>query len=248
MSVSTHIPLEGACNVRHLGGYPTRDDGKTRMFALMRGESPARLTDRDVTMLIKLGIRTVIDLREYDEIAREPGPFASVPTISLHSIPLMGFDVSPAAMDQRDMRDVYLHILENRKPAVRQFFQTVLSANCGIFFHCTAGKDRTGVLAALLLLLAGVLPGTVVEEYCYTQTLLAPWLAEQRALHGGEERQYEANPEYIRTVLKRIQEKYHGIAGYLQSAGLSAAELAAVRGRLLEGTGVVRTIGAEKSA
>lgn len=236
--ITSHIPLEGACNARDLGGYPALH-GQTRKYAFIRCESPVNLTDADTVLLLKLGIRMVIDLRSREEIEEEPNPFARVPTISLHSIPVLGFNPTPGLMNAIDMRDLYIHMLDDCQEAFAKIFCTMICAGRGVLFHCTTGKDRTGVLAAILLLLASVPEDIVVTEYCYTQVLLKPWVERKCVNSGGRSLKnaavtHASDPAYIKAAINRIIGYYDGAAGYLTHIGLTFEEINTLRRRILE--------------
>jgi protein-tyrosine phosphatase len=236
MKTNTHIPLIGLCNARHLGGYRTENGQKTRDYAFIRCESPVRASAFDIRALLGLGIDTVIDMRNADETERERNPFASASCVQYMHIPLAREDMLPSALDgAADMGAFYVRMLEERKEAVQAVFLQMLYAKHGVLFHCTAGKDRTGLISALLLLLAGVATPVVVEEYAITNLLLAPWINIQRKELGNaiEPDCFTAKPAYIRTAITHIAEHYGDVQAYLLSAGLKPWQCTALKDRMI---------------
>ena len=134
---------------------------------------------------------------------------------------------------------VYQRMLESGRNAYRTLFETIAETEDGVLFHCAAGKDRTGVAAALMLGLAGVEPETIVDDYRISFDLLAPllteWLPKMAERGIDEERGRKlmaSNPEDMAATLEHIDALYGSAAGYLESIGLSPAAMSAARARL----------------
>ena len=176
MADSTHIPLEGALNLRDLGGYAA-DGGHVRRGIVFRSDNLNTLTDVDLETFDRLGIRSVFDFRGPREIEQQPSRLW--PSVSNHvNLPITGDTVQEKTFIERvisgELREIkvddiganYVTILENRGDR----FATVLasiasSAHRPILFHCTAGKDRTGLAAALIHGLCGVSRDDIVHDY-----------------------------------------------------------------------------------
>lgn len=241
-NIDAHIPFSGLINARHLGGYHTTDGGITKKEAFIRCENPYKLTAEDLDLLYNLGIRRVIDLRSPEEVSAAPNPMAEDNRFTYKNIPVFSEDASPEALTKSGipMGDLYVYMIEERKPAFREIFAEILRSEGGVLYHCSAGKDRTGVLSALLLLLAGVDEETVVQEYCYTQVLLAPLVAElKKSINADISEEYAdemlcAYPEFIRTAIMYLKKNYINAEGYLKALGFSKTEIDALKGRLLE--------------
>ena len=237
--ISSYIALQGACNARDLGGYETKD-GLTARYAFFRCESPAGLTEADISLLLGLGLAAVIDLRGRPEIEREPGPFIDLDEVQWHNFPLFDGNLPPHVRETGNMGDFYIHMLESAGNGFAAIFRAILAARGGVLFHCSAGKDRTGLVAALLLLNAGVAREMVITEYCYTDALLGAWVEAQTKLaesrgHALNTRLLEANRAYIETALDHLDCRYGGADGYLAAIGLTEDERAALRTRVLGG-------------
>ncbi len=167
------LSLAGASNFRDLGGYPTTDGRLTRWGRLFRSDSLHELTPADLGVLAGLGLRGVIDLRTETELERTGrGPLADASLTFLHapvvrveggeSVGAPSFDDEPGAR--------YLWYLEEGRGTLAAAIEMVATPDhLPLVFHCTAGKDRTGVLAALVLELLGVEQEVIVADYLLTE-------------------------------------------------------------------------------
>ncbi len=239
-TIQSHLPLEGLANARHLGGYPA-EGGLTKERAYVRCENPGRVTAADRDALYRFGVRLVIDLRSPEEIDKEADLLAEDSRFQYLSLPVFSADASPAALaaETFDMGALYVHMLRDRGEVFQKILRAVLGTEGVVLFHCTAGKDRTGVLAALLLLAAGVDRETVVAEYAYTGELLRPLLDKLREgmpEGAGRERaeaMLAADPAYIETLIDDL-DTHGGAKNYLRSLGFSAEEIDALNRRLID--------------
>ena len=244
------ISLEGADNVRDLGGLPVAGGGRTRFGRLLRSGTLQDLTAADVAHLVNsIGVRTVVDLRLHDEAAREGSALSGIPAV--HRIPLplwsAGNVRSDAVADAReiDVLDHYLAFLagsaENIVSAARVFAE---DANLPVVFHCAAGKDRTGVLAAVVLDAIGVTSEAIVADYALTTERLAQIRARlaqfetYRTMMAAASRRIKgsgtADPDSMAAFLGQLRERHGGGRGFLAAHGMSDSELAALRAVLVE--------------
>lgn len=214
-----HLRWPSCLNVRDLGGYATADGATTRWRAFVRADTLSGLTERGRAALEAYGIRTIIDLRIPVEVRDDPGPFAEHDTIAVHNLPLDPNDraVSKAVSAYRGaglstMVAVNAALLDVSREQVAAIMRTIATAPAGgVLFHCHAGRDRTGLIAALLLGLAGVPTEAIVEDYA---------------------RSYNAMASTMTLTLHHIEETYGGVAGYLRAIGLSEQEIALLHQRL----------------
>jgi protein tyrosine/serine phosphatase len=240
------LAWEGCLNARDLGGYDTADGRQTRWGAVVRSDSPAGLTPAGRAALAGYGVRAIIDLRLGDEIARSPNPFAEPGD---HGIAYRNLSViDPAAgypPGTLTLAENYLWMLDRFGGFVAEVLAAIAAApEGGVLVHCAAGKDRTGLISALLLGLVGVPAETIAADYALTAELLRPrdqeWLE-----HGPGERadreamlaRYAATAEVMLEVLRGLDERHGGVEGYLRAAGATPADLERVRARLLAGDG-----------
>jgi protein-tyrosine phosphatase len=178
VAAERRLRFEGVLNFRDLGGYPTADGKRVRWGQVYRSDGLHQMTTADLLMFESIGIRVVYDLRGSAERSMSPNPVESV-VIEVVSQP--AGQESPrlvrgsTKLDAEQMlRDVYIGMLANSAPRFGQLF-TALAASEGLpaVFHCAAGKDRTGMSAALLLTALGVDRDTVLDDY----ELTARWRA-----------------------------------------------------------------------
>ena len=184
-----------ACyNARDIGGYPVGAEQQTRWRAITRADNLHRLTPGGQAALRDYGVRTVIDLRLADELQRHPNPFADQQTSSdmprYLNLPLHDPEAN-AAMDLAELTEgEYIVILERSKPLIAAVIQAVADGleEGGVVVHCHGGKDRTGIVVALLLTIAGVPRETIIEDYTLSEAQLEPvhtaWLERTEPYPG----------------------------------------------------------------
>jgi protein-tyrosine phosphatase len=231
------LEFPGLANVRDLGGYPTRDGGVTRRHSLVRADDLWQLTPEGLDALASYGIRTVLDLRWPEEAARNPNPVPrALPEVRFLHISLLTHTEDEWRLRSRDVaKELWKCTVLGR---VRQELRQVLAAIAGaapegLLFHCVAGKDRTGLIAALLLALADVEPATIASDYAQSgPNLRATYLA--RYADADPERILEALrcPEQGAYNMLNFLDQAGGIRAYLRDIGLSDGQVTALRARL----------------
>ncbi len=237
-----HLPLEGTYNVRDIGGYPTHDGRTTRWGMLFRADNLHRLTPDGQTALLERGVRTVLDLRRSDELQAAPDVFATVSHVQYRHLSLLTDSPPVARGNPAPLVETYRRILDERQDQV----STVLSALAApgglpAIVHCTAGKDRTGVIVALMLALAGVPAATIVADYALTAMYLGGEFMQetrQRILKRGYTwEQYQplvtCPPENMQTTLRYLDETYGGVEPYLRRIGLHEEQISRLQQALV---------------
>ena len=234
------LRLEVAHNVRHIGGYTT-SHGRTTSDAIVRSAGLHRLTLAGVGHLADAGIRTVVDLRSTVERQRDVTPDLSTAGIAHVIAPVFEQDHSPVGMDAEfpGYAVVYQRMLVSGRNAYRTLFEVLAESPDGVLFHCAAGKDRTGVAAALMLGLAGVDSETIVEDYQVSYELLRPLLDEwlpkmaERGIDAERAQKLMASPaEDMRATLEHIETTFGSAEGYLRDIGLSSSAIDAAKARI----------------
>jgi protein-tyrosine phosphatase len=241
---------DGCLNVRDLGGLPTQDGGETTFGAIVRADSVRQLSDEGWQALVDHGVRTVIDLRGDHELAEDPP--AELPVDLVH-VPFMeaneaewegiGAELDAAVAAAPDVststRDVYLIFLERFRSNAAAAVRAVADAPPGgIVIHCAGGKDRTGLLAAFLLHLAGVADGEIAADYALSEERLRPrhekWFAAAETEEELERlRRISQTPAASMVgVFDELERRYGGVEQYLRGAGVTDEELELVRARL----------------
>jgi protein-tyrosine phosphatase len=234
-------------NVRDLGGHATEDGDETRFGAIVRADSVASLTDEGWRQALDYGVRTVIDLRMQAE--RDADPPRDLPIETLH-LPAFGdwddsveaeIDAVAAAETDTASRTaaVYLEFLERFRPNFARAVSAVGSAPDGaVIVHCQGGKDRTGLVAAILLRLAGVGIDAIAKDYALSEVHLAPRLEQWLAAAADDEerervRQTSATPApSMQRVLVELERRYGDVAAYLEAGGASPQDVERARARL----------------
>ncbi|MHB8330204.1 MAG: tyrosine-protein phosphatase [Acidimicrobiales bacterium] len=174
---SRHIALRGCCNFRDLGGYPTADGRRTCWRRLFRADGLAWLTDGDLEILTELGVRSVIDLRTPLEMETRGRFRDDVDGVAYHHLPLTdtlpGEEQVPAWDDTAFVSSRYATMLRDGADTVTRAVTMLADAdNLPAVFHCSVGKDRTGVLSAVVLGLLGVPDEVIVEDYALSASAM----------------------------------------------------------------------------
>jgi protein-tyrosine phosphatase len=238
---------DGCLNVRDLGGFATEDGGRTRLGRIVRADSIRLLTEAGWEAAVTYGIRTALDLRFDDELADDPPGELPIDVVHLS---LLGepdeerwreLDRRAAAIGDPAgaTRMVYLEALEEHHARFAAAIGAVAdAAPGGVLVHCVGGKDRTGLLSALLLRLADVGVGDIARDYSLSAGYLAP--RHERWLAGAQD---DAERERIRRisatpgtamlgVLEELERRHGSAAGYLREGGATDETLARARARL----------------
>ncbi len=238
------IILDGAVNFRDLGGYLTESGASiTRWRTLFRADGLGELTVGDYTVLRDLGIRTVVDLRAHDE--RERGQFDIVAhPVEYHHIPFIETIPDPEEFDRRPdlLEGQYLDMLDNARTEIRQALEVLSDPHAlPAVFHCTAGKDRTGLLSAIVLSLLGIPEETVVADYALSQEAMGGLkekivrkYPDSADLLNSIEGVFSADPAKMRTLLSYVHEHYGSVERYVASIGAGPSVVAGLRAALLE--------------
>ena len=243
------IELDGAVNVRDLGGLPTDDGRTTAAGALLRSDNLQGLSDKDVRRLVDdHGVQTVLDLRTPTEVRLEgPGPLVAegLRHINLDLIPTWDEDAVPDRIvpheqrEEGDLSHFYLTYLEQMPQSVVEALRVIAEPRSGsVVVHCAAGKDRTGVIVALALYVAGVQRDEIVADYALTgerieairdRLLASPTYAEDMKSRPIDDMRPHALS--MRHFLDRVDE-LGGVEAWLTAHGFGADEQAALRARL----------------
>ena len=231
------LGLPGARNVRDLGGYPTEDGRRTRWRTLYRADSLHRLSPESQLALVASGVRTVVDLRRDDEVEESPNPFASSDDVRYVRISLQDEPLD-ALGGIASLKELYQSILEGRQSQIVDVFRALVAPGAlPAVFHCTAGKDRTGIVAALLLGAVGVPEAHVVSDYVLSVDCLGDtFLDDARAFVAKRGWSWEqmgflwsCTPDLILGALRHLGQRYDGTRPYLLAAGITESEIALLR-------------------
>jgi len=245
------IPLDGTLNTRDIGGWPVDSGtgGHVRYRVIYRSDTLDRLSPRDVGHFVRAGVQTVIDLRAEDErhgAGHLAGGLAPAGA-TVHSFPLYDrvsagtLFVPTAEGISHPLEAFYRAILVRHADAIRSVIEILADpANLPAMVHCTAGKDRTGMVVALLLSVAGVDDETIVNDYALTgANLTEEWMESRR----GDAARYgmtwealkpalETAPEAMRVTLAHVRAEFGSAADYLVSIGVPPESVSRIRANL----------------
>jgi protein-tyrosine phosphatase len=241
-----HVELSGCFNFRDLGGYPTVGGKRVRWRRLFRADGLARLDASDCSKLAELGLATVIDLRtagEVDERGRFPEGYLE---FEYHHLPLAealpGEDDLARYGEPSFVGSRYRRLFTDGERSVRAALEVLAGPDAlPAVFHCSAGKDRTGVLAAVVLGLLGVPDELIVEDYALSgeaMRRLFDWLRTEYAENTEELERYapavvSAYPESMAAFLESLHEERGSFDDLAESLAVSKA-VESLRGALLE--------------
>jgi protein-tyrosine phosphatase len=244
MADSPSADISGLVNFRDLGGHHA-GDGVTRSGRVFRSDSLAHAAPDDVVHLVEQrGVRTVVDLRGVAEVDAFPNLPMADAGVTIHHVPLIdpekreqaGFD-----WETMSLFDLYRFLLESAGSEFVEVLQIIAEpANHPLVFHCAAGKDRAGLIAATVLGLLEVDDEEIVADYAATEAALEALKerAMQRATDTGRPpaaRFMTADAETMRETLAWLHAEHGGFEPYMLGHGLSDGELALLRASLVEG-------------
>lgn len=248
------LPLEGPRNFRDLGGYPTRSGRRVRWGQIYRADALSELTDADIEYLDRLGLERVIDLRGEMEATQRPNRLAGVEGFAYTRLPVGEGDLSAAEwarkyesgelgpVDQDWLLRSYCRTLDERAQRVGEVLRVLAAEPSPAVFHCTAGKDRTGIVSALLLLLLGVPREIAVGDYSLTALYTGGRIpaAEEWFTQRGIDPELAAHlltarRESMERALAHLDAAHGGEEVFLRErAGLAERDISALRDWLLE--------------
>jgi protein tyrosine/serine phosphatase len=243
-TVIRSLEWEGCLNVRDLGGVALEDGGETRFGSLIRSDNVRRLTDTGWRELDRHGVTRIVDLRWREELAEDAPRDVDVDVVH---VSLLGeldpsyeddiFDYMAADDPAGYWAAAYGRILDRHADNFATALAAIADAGEGVVvFHCAGGKDRTGLVAALLLRLAGVSVDEIVRDYALTAD--APrdenWVSSAPDERERARRRFlQATPaEAMRSALERLEERHGSVESYLRAAGLDEERLERLRLRL----------------
>ena len=236
------IELAGCLNFRDLGGYPTAAGGAVRWRQVFRSDALHHLTGEDVRRLrqeIRLG--EVIDLRSSAELRTEGrGPLADE-SMRFHHYPLFDGEVPKSAPSaELTLIDRYFMLAEFAKRPIAKVIETLAATDAPAVYHCAAGKDRTGVVSAILLGVLGVPEDIILADYAATQANLDAIIERLMATEGYQTMlsalppdTLHAQPETMLAFLDRMRGSYGSMAEYALSAGVAEEAIGKLRDRLV---------------
>jgi protein-tyrosine phosphatase len=243
------LSWDGCVNVRDLGGHATGDGRTTRFGAIVRADSVRLLSDAGWAALLDYGVSRIVDLRFHSELEADPPRELDVDVVHVPLLPEpddaewdeMNAITDTAPDAETATRGVYLEFLERHRTQFGAAVAAVADAPEGtVVVHCFYGKDRTGLVVALLLRLAGVGLDEIGADYAETERHLAErtqeWIdeAQDEVERRRRERIGRTPPEAMAGVLEELERRYGSVRDYLGAAGVEPAALDRTIARLVE--------------
>lgn len=234
--------FNGTHNTRDLGGYPTYEGKYTKYNNLIRSDVPLKLDDNDIKLLLDLKITTVIDIRETHVSKRSPNCLIENSLFSCFNFPL------ESNFGCVKTENEYINILINiasEKEVMSQIMKTISNAKDGIFFHCKEGKDRTGIISALLLSLVGVVKEDILADYQVSSSYFIDYIkiikdnektmANQMGF-GDKLPEFilYTKAEYMDKFLILFNEKFISVENYMKFLGLTNEDIFKIKSKLID--------------
>ncbi len=229
-NVERHLQLDGAVNFRDLGGYATSDDRRLRRGLVFRSDQLADLSDSDLKMVAALGLRTVCDLRADSERLQKPNREFLPPLPAMHAIGFMptggdailgGARALTVADVEHKVTAIYRDMVRNQSASFARLFRLMLAPHAfPLLFHCTSGRDRTGIAALLLLSALGVPRDTITDDYALSDQYRRDLTFQ---LGNGVAAEVmaalmRAHPAYLVAAFEELDRGWGGIDRYLHEA------------------------------
>jgi protein tyrosine/serine phosphatase len=236
-----HLPWDACLNVRDLGGFATRDGRTTRWRALVRADNLCRLTWHGRTALVRYGVRTVIDLRSKKELVLEHDPFGrpELADVTRLNVPQLSDEFWARWNHRMTGHEGDVLTLETCRQNIAEMFTAIANVReGGVLFHCHAGKERTGLAAAMLLALAGVEASVINADHVasdvYLEPLYVAWLAQvdDAAKRERGTAHLRLDPQQMLLTLQALDDRFGGVERYLLDSGVRPRDLDRVRERL----------------
>lgn len=243
--INKPFSLDGPKNMRELGGYLTKDGRRTKDHVFIRADGLDMLSSADRRFLRRYPVGLVIDLRSAYEARLWPDRL-SRHFESLH-VPMFDHVQSEIARrvaegDQDNARpvtsysleEIYVLLAETEQEEIRTVLKTLIEADTPAIFHCTAGKDRTGTIAMLLLEMANVPEETILADYAATAAYLGHAFGSSQDDGASSQGVYQAHPATMQYLRRHLKEKYGSIASYLHTVGITADDMEKLKNKFTE--------------
>ncbi len=224
---ATHhlISLAGSYNLRDIGGYETRDGHLVRSGIIFRSGNLDHLPLASQDALVNIyGVKTILDLRSLVERERYLDVFASSSRLTYLALPLVD---TTLPLWQAELPERYHLLLLQCQETLKIILEAIATRDIPLLIHCTAGKDRTGLIIALLLSIAGVLETDIAKDYALSEDYLATFFGKVRVPiqnSGGDMQRFErdccASPELMLQTLAFLHHQFGGITNYLRQIGV----------------------------
>ena len=229
MIYARRLPFSRMVNARDLGGYPAGST-YTQFGRFIRSDVPSFVSSEDLELLSSFGINTIIDLRTEVELAKTPCAFASIEGYKYYNYSLGAFKIDEDA----PISHSYLYLAQTEASVVREIMQVIAEAEGGVLYHCTAGKDRTGLISALILSICGVSLSDIIADYQVTYTYNKKAVLELMAQYPDFPAAWaRSDAENMEGFMELLCREYGCAENYLLDIGVTRGQIDIIRGKLL---------------
>lgn len=226
-----YITLSGMPNTRDLGGYETQGSAYTRQGCFIRASSMAGASEDDIDLLRKKEVEVIIDLRSPNERVHQVSKALELECFTCYEVPLLQdkfvHTLPEEVKNFKNLSGFYIYLIEANKENIKTVFDIFVKHSYQtILFHCSAGKDRTGIISALLLDLAGCYDYDIISDYSQSYENNEKMMKQLEQVMDLEDKQFlSSNPRYIMAFLDYLRENYGSAKGYLLACGLSEEDI-----------------------
>jgi protein-tyrosine phosphatase len=234
------LELEGLFNLRDVGAYPAAGGRTVRWRTLLRSDALHRLDSEGVTVLGGLGLRTIVDLRTQPEVEHEPSALDGLSvSAQVRHISVLAGDLQALPLE---LDAIYRYMIDHCGETIAEAIKVLATADAvPALVHCSAGKDRTGIVVALILAVLGVPDEVIAADYGLSASYLdagrTPAIGQLQASTGlGDDLTkplLSSPPALILDVLSRVRQQAGSVEAYLNERGVSEGDLAQLRAALL---------------
>lgn len=223
--------LSNTLNTRDLGGYSIDCEKITAYKVFLRSDEPIQVSDDDVELLLSNNIVTIVDLRSDDEVQLKPCALKNNKKFEYYHCKMYGDGRVPVSA--KDVPNSYLEMVDD-SGTILNIMRVFVKSRGGILYHCASGKDRTGVVSALLLLLAGVCKTDILADYHISQVYLNSMLKQFCKTNKNiDENIVIPKIEYMERFLHMFEKKYSSVEDYFSQIGLTDSEILELKIRLI---------------
>jgi protein-tyrosine phosphatase len=223
--------LSCTANTRELGGIRLSDGGVTKSGIFWRSDVPINPSSEDIEKLLANRITTIIDMRTEQEAERVPDTLSETPCFEYHHFPITEGSGVPESLEAVPHSYIDIALAGN----ISKVWRTLAESESGVLFHCTAGKDRTGVVSAIILMLCGAEREAIVRDYVISREYNKEKLENFLSAHPGVDRNIVlANEKSMERFIDLFTQRFGTVADYFEHIGLTAGYADIIRNRLIQ--------------
>lgn len=244
-AINQPLNLVSILNARELGGYQTEDGKRTKEHRFLRAAATDSLTEQDREALYTYGVRCVIDLRSTYEVSDHPSRLDGYKDIAYYHVPMLDEINSQKPEDMgknmpSSLFDIYRDLILDSQASFKRVMDIIADhPNDCILFNCTAGKDRTGLTAMLLLTIAKVPEEIIIGDYAVSEKYLTVFIQKREkeladaGVHAPKF-MFETSPDNMQRTLSLIKERFGTVHDYLLQIGVDKEQMEKIRKSMVE--------------